>query len=181
MTDYQQLIATAKWRPIKSTINGSIDPNWLHWIRSQDSLTNMLNVFSNNTMRVNVISESWSKPSIYEAKKLGISTSKWAFIREVELLCNDQIMVFARSVIPRDVYNNNKFTLGRLGTQPLGHLLFRHALQRNRLRDVCLPQPEDSKNNFYGRSTYYAYNDGEILVQEFFVNSALVSKSTQTD
>jgi len=173
--NYQQLIATAKWRSIKSVINGSIEPDWLHWISSQDSLTNMLNVFSNNTMQVNVIRESWCKPSAYEAKKLNIAVSNWAFIREVELICNDQVMVFARSVIPRKVYIENRSTLGNLGTQPLGHLLFRQARQRNRLRDICSTHIEHKANLIYGRATPYAYNGGEILVQEFFVNTALIN------
>lgn len=174
--NYQYLIQSAKWHPIKSIITGSIDAAWLHWIRSQDSLTSLLNAFSNNSMQVNVIHESWGKPSTYEAQKLNIQTDDSAFIREVELLCHQEVMVYARSVIPRTVYMDNIATLGALGTQPLGHLLFRHARQRNRLRDVCI-MPLDKPNTIYGRATPYAYNDGQILVQEFFINPALVNSS----
>lgn len=177
--NYQELVRMAKWNPIRSLFTRRISQDWSHWIASQGSLTSMLNSFSGNKMHVNIVNESWGKPTVYEANKLGICTSNWAYIREVELYCDDQAMVFARSIIPRHVYNSNKATLGHLGTQPLGHLLFRHARQRNRLRDVCVsqfnhPHSNDSASNIYGRATPYAYNGGEILVQEFFINPALI-------
>jgi len=178
-TNYQSLIQSAKWSPVKSTFTQKIEQEWLRWIGSEDSLTSMLNEFSDNQMQVNVLSETWDTPTLYEAEKLGIARSSSAIVREVELLCNEQVMVFARSIIPQHVYDTNKATLGQLGTQPLGHLLFRNAKQRNRLRDVCVAVFTEStdtqlERNVYGRATPYAYNRGEILVQEFFINSVLI-------
>ena len=130
--------------------------------------------YANGEFSLKVLREDWGIPNNYESNKLGLILPQWAMIREVELSCNGIPTVFARSIIPHTVYQENKNTLAAMGNKPLGHFLSRSALLQPSMRDIC-ELPMSGGVISYGRGTLYSYNCGTILVQEFFIDPAIVN------
>ena len=163
-----------KWIAAKSLCNVWADAECWSWLLDNTSLTARLKQHFSGSFKVNLLHQGWGQPTAYEARKLGLKLPCWAIIREVELICEGQPVVYARSIIPHQVYAQNNATLRSLGSQPLGHLLFRKATQHKRSRDVCRYQTKAVQQPIYGRSTLYSYHQGEILVQEFFIEPSLL-------
>ena len=93
----------------------------VHWLDDDQSLTAKLKRKFDN-FSVNVLLQTQLEPHQNEVAVLGFTGD--AIIREVELLGNNQVMVFARSVIP--VTNDTKSLLS-IGSKPLGEILFNDA------------------------------------------------------
>jgi len=108
-----------------------------------------------------------------------------ALLRDVFLYCNDTPLVFAHSVLPAASLHGNWQSLGRLGSKPLGAMLFsnprvrrtplcfkklnrRHALYR--LACAALPNPPAS---LWARRSVFYMESRPILVTEVFLPGIL--------
>ncbi|MFT4630450.1 MAG: chorismate--pyruvate lyase [Dinoroseobacter sp.] len=171
---YTRLAKDSKWYSEKHPAVTAIAEDWRNWLFSRASLTERLIAFSGDQFEVRVLSQRWGKPLLHEANRLNIPTHLTVRIREVELYCNGVAMVFARSIMPLQVFLDQRHVLANIGTRPLGHLLFKDGQIRVSKRSVSLYQTEHG-SVVYGRSTPYRYADKEILVSEFFINPALIS------
>lgn len=162
---YNELIKSNQWAHRK---HYPLNEKEKYWLLGSESLTQQLIDDSENKFKVIVLKEKFEKPFHHEALKLGISLSKVAKIREVELQCNDKVAVFARSVIPLEALKGHGLKLANLGNKPLGHLLFKRA-------NVDLETREIGKRSFkqqyqrWARRTLYELNSDKILVSEFFL------------
>jgi chorismate--pyruvate lyase len=150
-----------------------IEVPWQPWLLHRGSLTERLIEFSSNKFEVKVRSQRWGKPLMHEAVQLSISPHLVARIREVELHCDGKAVVYARSVMPLEMYLEQRHTLQSLGAQPLGQLLFRDGRIRSSKRRISV-YDNPGKPSIYGRSTPYRYFGNEILVSEFFINRRLI-------
>ena len=193
---YKSLTTQAEWFSERNQRINVIPSAWQYWLKGRGSLTSSLIKFSDNNFRVNVLSQKWALPTVKEALKLNEPVHIAALIREVELLCDEQVVVFARSIIPLSVYQREPVTFQGLGSKPLGHLLFNNGRARIRERDISSFSLDSFSGNkavitndtihtndknqidtkiVYGRATPYEYGIESILVSEFFVNPVLVS------
>lgn len=171
--DYQALVFDAKWRAARSMLVNSLSDEWQNWLLHKGSLTQKLTDYADGKFSLKVLGEDWGIPINYESNKLALEVPQWSMIREVELSCKGVPTVYARSIIPHQVYQENKNTLATMGSKPLGHFLARSALLQPSMRDICefsLPKGESS----FGRGTLYSYNSGTILVQEFFIDPSMI-------
>ena len=164
LQDYRKLAKTTHWFHRKRY---PLTEEQKYWLRGNQSLTKQLIKKSDNHFEVIVLKEAFARPYLHEAIKLGLSLHKVAKIREVELRCDNEPSVYARSVIPLDVFKDSGLQLANLGNTPLGHLLFKRA-------KVNLDTREIAKRNFVGkqrwaRRTLYCFNRQNILVSEFFL------------
>ncbi len=173
-SNYAAIAQYSEWLAEANQRTQGLPAEWLPWLLDRGSLTSALTVHSDGEFRVRVLSERWQRPHSREALKLGIPQHLAARVREVELLCNQQVMVYARSIIPLAMFQQEPYTFQGMGSKPLGHLLFQDGRARNRQRSLCIFKAADGKR-VYGRATPYEYHGGEILVSEFFVNPSLVS------
>ena len=171
---YSQLAKDSKWYSEKHPTVTAVSEGWRTWLHSRASLTERLIAFSGNQFKVRVLSQRWGKPLLHEANSLNIPMHLAARIREVELYCNGVPMVFARSVMPLQVFLDQRHVLANIGTRPLGHLLFKDGQMRASKRSVSI-YSADQGAVVYGRSTPYRYAQKEILVSEFFINPTLIS------
>ena len=73
-----------------------------------------------------------------EARALGLRLGAWAWIREVQLLGDGQPWVFARTLIPADTLRGRGRRLTRLGTRPLGEVLFTDPGVRRGPVNACI-------------------------------------------
>ncbi|MSP86060.1 MAG: chorismate lyase [Methylotenera sp.] len=130
---------------------------------------------------------TYAKPFLDEAAPLAISVRKNALIREVTLMGNQQAIVFAHSVLPRNSLCGRWLGLSRLGSKPLGaalfanpqvrrtplsykklspqHALYQHATQSMQVRPLCL----------WARRSVFTLNCANIMVTEVFLPPLLAT------
>lgn len=157
------------WRSYKRPLSYHIPRHWQAWLQDKGSLTSRLVHASDGHFRVRVVSNKWGIPSPSEAQALSLKPRQKAIIREVELLCHDQIWVCARSIIPHSTLTGSLRKFKDIGNKPLGALLFKHPnMTRGSLEIACLKQTHSSISHWARRSVFYLDNKG-ILVTEVFM------------
>lgn len=95
------------------------------WLCDRGSLTARIQMKGN--FAVQVLRQGLARPTPDEASALAIEPGCLAWVREVVLFCDDEIVVFAHTVLPRRPRGPLTRWLARLGNRSLGALLFAHA------------------------------------------------------
>ena len=129
----------------------------LFWIRDDQSLTQKLKKRYPD-FRVEVHKQDELEIYNHEINQLGNEEN--FIVREVSLYGDNQPVVFARSVIPK---NTKTDLIMKIGNKPLGEILFTDP---NILRE---PIEITFQNNIWGRRSVFVMNDSRILVSEFFL------------
>jgi len=93
------------------------------WLLDRASLTKRLIRCSKQKFEVRVSFEGVARLFHHEKKVLKCASDS-AWIREVELIVDGEIWVFARSAVPLSTLTGDDLKLRHLGNKPLGHLLF---------------------------------------------------------
>jgi chorismate--pyruvate lyase len=146
-----------------------IPRHWQAWLQDKGSLTQRLIHASDGHFSVRVISNRWGIPSQSEAEALMLKPRQRAIIREVELLCHNQVWVCARSIIPHSTLTGRLRQFKNIGTKPLGALLFKHPnMIRGALEVTSLQQINSHQRHWARRSVFYLDGKG-ILVTEVFM------------
>jgi chorismate--pyruvate lyase len=157
------------WRSYKRPMCHTIPRHWQAWLQDKGSLTQRLIQASDGHFSVRVVSNRWGIPSQSEAEALMIKPRQKAIIREVELLCHNQVWVCARSIIPHSTLRGRLRQFKNIGTQPLGALLFKHPnMIRGALEVTSLQQVNSHQQHWARRSVFYLDGKG-ILVTEVFM------------
>ncbi|NOX91333.1 MAG: chorismate lyase, partial [Gammaproteobacteria bacterium] len=153
----------------------------LDWLLDPASLTRRLQQTCGDGFRVVPTEQYWQRPMLNEAQALGVLPHERCFVREVQLLCDDQPWVFARTVIPVRTLTGPRRRLSRLGKRPLGAVLFadrsmvRSGIEIARLSPeqplfaratAGLSQPPTS---IWGRRSAFFLNHQPLLVSEIFL------------
>ena len=129
----------------------------LFWIRDDKSLTQKLKKRYPD-FRVEVHKQEES--AIYNHEINQIGNEENFIVREVSLYGNNQPVVFARSVIPK---NTKTDSIMKIGNKPLGEILFTDP---NILRESI---EVTFHNDTWGRRSVFVLNNSRILVSEFFL------------
>lgn len=151
------------------------------WLVDTGSLTRRLMGFCQGQFSVRLLHQGWGQPLNTEARLLGTRRAETAMIREVELLCDTQPLVFARTLIPATSMSGGARRLAQLGNKPLGAVLFADpATLRTRIQiarisagyplyaaatDHLAHKPAE----LWGRRTLFLYAGKPILVNEIFL------------
>ena len=98
---------------------------YLPWLRDSGSLT--ARIQAKGRFAVRLLRQEMALPTRDEASMLGINARTLAWVREVALLCDDQVIAFAHTVLPCRPRGPLTRWLARLGSRSLGSLLFSHA------------------------------------------------------
>lgn len=151
------------------------------WLLDAGSLTRRLRQACSGRFRVRVLDQRWTRPSRDEARVLGLRWDARAWTREVQLLCDDQPWVFARTLIPATTLRGRGRRLTALGTKPLGAVLFADpdvwrgpveiariaAGQRLHRRAFAgLAEPPEA---IWGRRSVFRIDGDPLLVSEIFL------------
>ena len=179
---YQQLRQVSRqgtnfnngWHALDDLSLINVPSEWQQWLIHEGSLTSKLIEFSGGNFRVRVLSEHWARPTRYAASKLHLQQHLAVRVREVELLCNNAVVVFARTIIPLGLHRRNQALFGGMGSRPLGHFLFREGQIKIAKRDIRVHHSSDG-DIIYSRATPYKFRNSEILVCEHFVNPLLAN------
>lgn len=120
----RQTLAIPVWSRQTSWMRSRIPGGLVSWLLDTDSLTDRLRKACPGHFSVRVLDEGWQRPRLDEARALGMRLSTLGWIREVQLLCDRQPWVFARTVIPFSTLSGAQSRLAHLGNRPLGAYLF---------------------------------------------------------
>jgi len=130
---------------------------------------------------VRLLSQRWENPLPDEARLLGIRPKRHALVRQVLLLCKGEPWVYARTVIPRSTLSGRRRRFVRLGTRPLGAVLFADpSMQRSevqvaslgpatRLYRLACRELEERPAVLWGRRSVFRLSDRPLLVSEIFL------------
>ena len=151
------------------------------WLSDQGSLTKRLRDRCGDHFSVRVLNQQWLKPGIDEARLLQIPGRQTVLLRQVQLLCGSQVLVYARSIIPLDTLRGRHRRLKHLRDKPLGGYLFANlTLQRKQLRlasiarndplfRIALSHSAQDCPCIWGRRSLFTLDRKSLLVSEFFL------------
>jgi chorismate--pyruvate lyase len=129
-----------------------------------------------------------AKPLQEEADLLRAPSHQVALIREVLLTGNGQSVVFAHSVLPKSSLRGEWHRLGRLGSKPLGTILFSNpAVKRtplsykklsanHALYQRAIQHSQQKPSYLWARRSIFSLNCANIMVTEVFL-PALIDKA----
>jgi chorismate lyase len=178
----QLLLREPRWRTANTLARTFIPYPVASWIYESGSLTARLRRLYGDTFNLRVVDQSWSRLFYGEGLSLAAPRYRHALVREV-LLCNgERPLVAARSIMPSEALQGSGSRLARLGTRPLGEILFSYrGLRRDRLDYARIGavdwQPDAARftggEDAWGRRSLYRVAGGHILVCEFFLSELL--------
>lgn len=153
------------------------------WILHQGSLTKALILASNGNFKVKLLSQTWQRPAFDEARVLKQSPHLLAQIREVVLWGCGKPWIYARSVLPAATLKGSLAHLKKLGTRPLGAILFSDpSMQRGALEFACLNPdsiPLPTQSDSWGRRSVFTIQGKDLLVSEIFLPTFLTKDSSK--
>lgn len=165
-----------RWLETHSAMRKTLPLNLQSWLNEPESLTQRLrNQFENITVRV--LFESQQSPFLTEWRLLKQAEQRYCLVREVVLLSNQTPLILARTVIPAKTLKITQGNLARLGTRPLGEILFSAPSLKRKPLGITLIKPNQWANALqitaplWGRRTQYSICEQPMLVSEFFLPS----------
>ena len=163
-------------------------PDLKDWLFDAGSLTRRLRQQCRGRFRVHVLYQGWTRPDRDEVRPLQLRQDAWAWTREVQLHCDEQPWVFARTVIPAGTLRGRGRRLTRLGTRPLGETLFTDpGVQRGPVEVACIVPGQHWHQRavagcaalldqpLWGRRSVFRLDDLPLLVCEIFLPDLPVS------
>lgn len=171
------------WVPAWRGRQGNIPSPARSWLYEPASLTQRLRETCGHAFQVRLLQQCWTKPFQGEAKTLRIRNGQHALIREVLLRCDRQPLILARTIIPHRTLRGAHRRLSKLGTRPLGEVIFSYpGLQRQRLEVARVTNRDwntesmaylTPDSSVWGRRTVYSLSGHALLVCEFFLPEVL--------
>lgn len=170
-----------RWRPIATVSRRVLPASLVSWLLQTPSLTRRLRAECRDSFHVRVLSQSWRRPLHNERMALGMAHHEVGLVREVHLLCRRRPWVFARTVIPLQTMTGPVRRLARLGTRPLGGLLFADPSVRRDGLEIASIAPGHRLYGtatggtdgapIWGRRSVFHLDDKPLLVSEIFLSA----------
>jgi len=170
-----------RWQPYRCYRRSELPAALAVWLLDTASLTRRLQGLCAGGFRVRVLSQVRGRPCLDEARVLGMRRGGLAIIRQVQLLCDEQPQVYARTVIPLSSLHGRLRRLVHLGTRPLGAMLFadrgmsRGVVELARIRSgerLYADAANDlryTQGEIWGRRSIFRLANKPLLVSEIFL------------
>ncbi len=169
------------WSEQSHLLRTRVPANRLEWLLDTESLTRRMRQACGGLFRVRVLSQGWGRPLRSEARVLQLHGGERCLVREVQLLCDERPWVFARTIIPVTTLSGPHRRLARLGSRPLGAVLFaepsmrrgavqiaaitvRHGMFARATRDL-----KQRPVQIWGRRSVFRVAGKPLLVSEIFL------------
>ena len=170
-----------RWKPARQVLRHEVPAGLLDWLLDPASLTRRLQQACCGEFRVRLLEQGWGRPNPDECRTLRMRRGERAILRQVHLLCGEVPWVYARTAIPAGTLRGRHRQLGRLGTRPLGAVLFadpsmeREPVQLARI-DRGLRLYADATRGLahrppaiWGRRSVFRLGGKPLLVAEIFL------------
>ncbi|GGI89995.1 chorismate--pyruvate lyase family protein [Shewanella gelidii] len=148
------------------------------WILAKGSLTKRLKKCGTH-FEVKVLGEDFLPPLEGEYPN---QTQVW--VREVLLCVDSEPWVFARTLIPAQLFSSREQDFVNLGTRSLGELLYAndnfvpgkvevaHFSNQSRLAQLASTLSQPTAESLWGRRRYFCYQEHQMIVCEAFLPKA---------
>ena len=93
-------VLESSWMPLERLRFAPVSAQLANWLADRGSLTQRLIEGCDGSFGVRVKRQGWHQPLYSESRLLGMRAGESALVREVELLCDRNAVVFARTLIP---------------------------------------------------------------------------------
>ena len=153
------------------------------WVYETGSLTQRLRNQYGSGVAVKVLLTCWKTPYLSEHRLLKLPEHEYVLTREVLLYVKDKPLILARTVIPTTTVKAAKSNLSKLGTRPLGEVIFSYPkLERSAMGVTLIPlstwkprivDEDVIPEPIWGRRTVYRIANKPMLVSEFFLPEVL--------
>lgn len=172
---------TQAWRSRRRLPLRQVSPMLLSWLFDTTSLTQRLRQACRGRLEVRVVGQTRGRPLRDERMALGMRRPGDALIRMVYLVCDGRPWVFARTVIPLRTLSGAQRRLKRLGSKPLGEVLFADKSMRREEMEVArlaAGQPvfemaaqrlASRPREIWGRRSVFYLQGKPLLVSEMFL------------
>ncbi|MDH5389355.1 MAG: chorismate lyase [Gammaproteobacteria bacterium] len=165
------------WYRRRQLSSNQLPSNERSWLFDASSLTARLIRYSSGDFRVVLLSQEIMRPEINEAKALNMAYHRFALIRQVHLCFGNQIMVYARTVIPLSTLTGAQRSYGNLGSRPLGAMLFADRSMRREEVMVTKLSPDNDlykktgaqDGPIWGRRSVFYVGEKPLLVSEYYL------------
>ncbi|WP_262966082.1 chorismate--pyruvate lyase family protein [Methylobacter psychrophilus] len=171
------------WQENCQGLRHKIPENIQSWTYESGSLTQRLRNYYGAGVAVKVLLQRWQTPFLSERRLLKLPEHQYSLIREVLLHVNGKPLILARTIIPASTVKTAKSNLSKLGSRPLGEIIFSYPKLERIAMDITLINPStwtqsaltevDIKQPIWGRRTVYAIAHQQMLVSEFFLPEIL--------
>jgi len=170
-----------QWLPKRRILTTAIPRDVQSWLFDRDSLTRRVRARCPGCFRVRVLVQELGRPMFNERRVLAMADHELGVIRQVQLLCDNTPWVFARTVIPLHTLNGPGRRLTRLGSKPLGEMLFANKTMRRFEVQVARILPvhdlfhaatlslRTKPAEVWGRRSVFHLHDKPLLVSEVFL------------
>jgi len=171
------------WCEKKNCFSKLLNTKIKRWLFASGSLTARLIDHCSGEFSVKVISIKRATPTPDEISALGMKPRSHAIIREVHLCCNNEPLVYARTIIPVSSLRGTLRGLALLGNKPLGAVLFSDKSMRRKPMEVTSIKPGHKchiltqcmvHTTVWGRRSIFSLKQQELLVSEFFLPALFV-------
>ncbi len=165
-----------RWYRRHQLFNHSIGSSQSHWLFDSSSLTARMVALCGNNFSVRVISQGWQKLDPEEASAMSLKNVHSALVRQVLLCCNNQPLVYARTVIPASTIQGAQRRYANMGNRPLGAMLFADRTMRRETLEVGMLPVAHNANKYtdiggpvWGRRSVFRVAGKPLLVSEYFL------------
>lgn len=178
-----------RWRPRHQLRRSELPAGLTEWLFDPGSLTRRLCRTCRGRFRVHVLGQYWARPSRVESRTLELNRRGYVWVREVHLLCDEQPWVFARTLIPLPTLRGRGLHLTRLGSRPLGEVLFTDPhVRRGTVEVACIQRGQhlhrrafggnrEQPAPIWGRRSIFHIDDRPLLVCEIFLPDLPISNA----
>lgn len=94
------------------------------WLEDPGSVTSRMRRVCSGDFSLALLVQRKARPFLVEARMLELPSRRFALIRQVLLCCAGVPWIFARSVVPVTTLRGRNRRMARLGSRPLGEVLF---------------------------------------------------------
>lgn len=169
------------WLPRRRLATALVPEEILSWLFDPASLTRRVRALCRDCFRVRVLRQHYARPMFNERRVLAMADHELGMVRHVQLLCDGQPVVFARTVIPMNTLKGSRRRLARLGDRPLGEMLFADkSLQRLEVQVARISAGHDLFTDatsslrtkpavIWGRRSVFRLKGRPLLVSEIFL------------
>lgn len=168
-----------QWRENRCGTRHQLPSAIQSWTYETGSLTQRLRRAYGGAVKVSVLWQRWQTPFRTEQQRLRLPRHVHALVREVLLHADGKPLILARTVIPAGTVTFAHSNLAKLGTRPLGEVIFAYPKLARLQLDVCLVEPDGwtpatrglakISQPVWGRRTVYGLQHQHLLVSEFFL------------
>lgn len=170
----------------------SLFPNLTHalreWLLYRQSMTQRLREHCHK-VEVEVLQHQIHFPQREEAQMLGLKPRQCVLVREIIMHCDGSPWLYGRSIIPRDFMHGPNKSFAKLGSRPIGEILFSDRQIRRSTFEIAQLNPQHKEHQLLAhywqqapthlwarRSQFYRDKQSLLLLEVFLPDMLLAIK-----